>query len=342
MFQYNEKFYDSILEMKRDEKSIIPKLIEWIKPTSIVDFGCAEGLWLAEALHIDPTIIVDGYDGNYVVRERLQIPEECFHPVDLGKELKFERKYDLAISTEVAEHIDEEYAEVFVDNITKSSDRVFFTAALPEQGGTNHVNERWQSYWISKFQARGYYLDVSVRNYFWNNEDIMCWRRQNIMFFSKINENIAPFTELYDVVHPMERLALVKRERDAIFSQMLHYIMRPEIYIGLDRVLASLVTKYSKIAIYPYGLNGRLCEIIMRHKYNIEPFVLIDNNVCKFDERVVSAEELQNVNDEYAIIETAGDSEAHYQILDSIKKNLGDQATMYSTFGGEIYGKNHI
>src|SRR3546814_4441067 len=41
-----------------------------------------------------------------------------------------ENKYDLAISMEVGEHLDEKYADIFVENISKSSDYVLFSAEI--------------------------------------------------------------------------------------------------------------------------------------------------------------------------------------------------------------------
>lgn len=107
MYQYNKKFYDWIGEMARkDAEIILPYLIEWIKPRSVVDFGCGEGLWLEIAKQIDKTISIFGIVGDYVDRNRLKIPEENFCSCDLSKPLHIKTKYDLAICTEVTELLD--------------------------------------------------------------------------------------------------------------------------------------------------------------------------------------------------------------------------------------------
>ena len=118
MFQYDEKFYDYIEQINKDKEIIVPFIIQQISPKSIVDFGCGEGAWLNEALRYDNTINVLGLDGEYINKKRLEIPEKSFKAMDLRKPIVLDRKYDLAISTEVAEHLEEAFADIFIDNIT--------------------------------------------------------------------------------------------------------------------------------------------------------------------------------------------------------------------------------
>ena len=185
MFEYSEEFYKNIEEIKADEKIIMPLIMQWISPDSIVDFGCGGGLWLAEVLRQKKEIDILGMDGYYA-KQSIRIPEDKFMAVDLRKPIFLERKFDLAISTEVAEHLEEQYADVLVDSMTRAADEILFSAAVPGQLGTHHINEQWQSYWIDKFEERGYYCDYSVRNYFWGDKRINSWRRQNLLFFPEI------------------------------------------------------------------------------------------------------------------------------------------------------------
>jgi hypothetical protein len=56
---------------------------------------------------------------------------------------------DVALSFEVAEHIDPEYASMLVANLTRRlPTRVIMTAAPPGQGGIAHVNCQPKQYWI--------------------------------------------------------------------------------------------------------------------------------------------------------------------------------------------------
>ncbi len=94
--------------------------------------------------------------------------------------------YDVAVSMEVAEHLPEHCADRFVSLLASLAPIVVLTAAHPGQGGTDHVNEQPASYWITKFNGRGFYLD-SVLSDRWKSEwkiaGIASWYWTNIMVF---------------------------------------------------------------------------------------------------------------------------------------------------------------
>jgi hypothetical protein len=99
-----------------------------------------------------------------VNKNRLKIPKECFAEVELDKGISVDRKYDLAISVEVAEHLPPNAADIFIESIVKASDIVLFSAAIPFQGGTNHINEQWPEYWNKLFNKNGYYRFFTETN----------------------------------------------------------------------------------------------------------------------------------------------------------------------------------
>lgn len=166
------------------------------------------GIFLAVAKKygVDDVLCIDG---SYVNVEQLLIDEKEFMPYDLSTKCVLERKFDLALSLEVAEHIEPNAANIFCDNLTKMSDVIVFSAAIPKQGGTGHVNEQWASYWVEKFQRRGYRVSNCLRKKFWSYTNITPLRRQNILLFvkeNKYNEVINCFEEsvddFLDIVHP--------------------------------------------------------------------------------------------------------------------------------------------
>ena len=63
----------------------------------------------------------------------------------------------------------------FVHEITQLSDRVVFSAAIPGQGGVNHINERPQSYWIDKFSTFDFIAFDVTRPLLWGNTDVPYW-----------------------------------------------------------------------------------------------------------------------------------------------------------------------
>lgn len=130
---------------------IVPILMDWYRPKSVLDLGCNTGQWLRQFKGIE----IMGVDGENMI-SGLVISEGGFICADLTKQLDFERKYDLVLCLEVAEHLGEQYADILVDNACRHSDIVFWSAATPGQGGYHHVNEQPHEYWIEKFRLRGY------------------------------------------------------------------------------------------------------------------------------------------------------------------------------------------
>ena len=145
---YNSSFYDDQqLGSYNAAKEIFPVLFEYIKPASVLDIGCGVGTWLS-VLQKDYQISdILGVDGDYVNRDKLYIPPDKFQSHDLKTYFRVPKKFDLAISVEVGEHLPDSSADAFVKSLTDAADVVLFSAALKGQGGTFHINEQYPEYW---------------------------------------------------------------------------------------------------------------------------------------------------------------------------------------------------
>ena len=182
---------------------IVPYVIDLLKPKSVVDFGCGIGTFLA-AFKNNGVDDILGLDGVWVDMQLLEkyIPRQHFQTWDLEKAIILNRKYDLVISLEVAEHLSEEAADTFVDSLSNAGDVILFSAAIPNQGGQNHINEQWLDYWEEKFALRGLTLYDTLRPIFWDNPKIFWWYKQNMVIFSRhslAKDNPSPYK---NVVHP--------------------------------------------------------------------------------------------------------------------------------------------
>lgn len=122
-----------------------------------------------------------GYDGPHVTQ--LCIPKDRFAAVDLRQPLPADRKFDLAISCEVAEHLPVTSAATLVGTLTSLSDVALFSAAIPGQGGVRHVNEQWPAYWQALFRARNYSAYDLIRPRIWNDDRVEVWYRQNTVLY---------------------------------------------------------------------------------------------------------------------------------------------------------------
>lgn len=165
-------------------KEVIPLIMERFQPRSVVDIGCGTGTWLAvfQENNVDEFI---GVDGDYVDRKLLHIPEDRFVCADLSQPFTYPRRFDLAVSLEVAEHIPEASAEAFVESLVNLSDVILFSAAVPGQGGQHHINEQWYDYWQRKFRRHGYQFHDDLRPLIWWNRNVEWWYRQNVFLVVK-------------------------------------------------------------------------------------------------------------------------------------------------------------
>jgi SAM-dependent methyltransferase len=149
---------------------------------SALDVGCGVGAWLS-VLREKGVADVLGVDGAWVDEKLLKIPVEKFRRADLSRPLNLERRFDLAICLEVAEHLPPERADGFIAELAGAADFVLFSAAIPFQGGYGHVNEQWPSYWAGRFAARGYAVRDWVRPRLWTDVSIPVWYRENLLLF---------------------------------------------------------------------------------------------------------------------------------------------------------------
>ena len=198
---YTSDFFDELARGTWESaRAVVPVVNELLRPASVLDVGCGVGTWLAEWGRAGVSDVL-GIDGDYVDRTALQLPSDQFTPTDLQQSFSLGRKFDLVQTLEVAEHIDEAYADTFVESLSRHGDTILFSAAIPGQGGTHHINEQWPSYWAEKFEKAGYTTYDIIRPQIWANPLIKVWYRQNIMIFARGRILEVPETRL-DLVHP--------------------------------------------------------------------------------------------------------------------------------------------
>src|SRR6185437_1025290 len=225
---YDSAFFTGIEDGSRvSAREVVPELMKLVHPQSVVDLGCGTGAWLSVFGEQGACELL-GVDGDYVDRAALLIPADSFRAADLGKPLPpIGRRFDLAVSLEVAEHLPAECAETYLDNLTALSDIIAFSAAIPGQGGTHHVNEQWPQYWKRLFEARGFKLVDCLRHRVWDNRNVERWYRQNLLLYvqeSRLRSDPALSKEyenhrnnILALVHPATYLAPSLRQLIRMF-----------------------------------------------------------------------------------------------------------------------------
>lgn len=198
MTELNNYVHTEAIHNTNAAEAFVPILFDYISPKSVVDIGCGLGTWLRVFQNKGIKDIL-GIDGNYIDQSKLQINTSNFFLHDLTKPLNYHKKFDLAICLEVAEHLPEQSAETLIETLTALSDAILFSAALPLQGGQNHINEQSFCYWVKKFNKKGFIVRDVFRSRIWNNKNIDLWYRQNIFLVEK-SDDIQE--DIYDFYHP--------------------------------------------------------------------------------------------------------------------------------------------
>ena len=203
---YSNELHDKSAERTiASAKAIVPIVYDIVRPQSVVDIGCGHGYWLREFDQMG-SVEIRGVDGDYITPNSLVIPSAHFTATDLNTPLVVDRRYDLAMSIEVAEHLAPCSSKHFVSSLCKLSDTVLFSAAIPGQPGHCHINPNWPYYWADLFKDHGYTAIDFIRPLIWHMEDLLLCHRQNIILF--VSDELAK-TEKWSVMPRLNCLTLI-------------------------------------------------------------------------------------------------------------------------------------
>jgi len=167
----------------RSARCVLPIINAALAPRCVVDIGCGAGAWLSVHRSLGVSDI-SGIDGEYVDRTLLLIDPAHFHPQDISVPFSAARSYDLVQCLEVGEHVPPQCSETLIDNLVSHGRHILFSAAVPGQGGENHINERPYEFWRGLFAARGYRLFDFIRPQIAGATECEAWYRFNILFFA--------------------------------------------------------------------------------------------------------------------------------------------------------------
>jgi SAM-dependent methyltransferase len=148
LFGYDAYSRSYCADVERLENESVEHIADWIveniAPRSVIDVGCGPG-HMMEALN-QRGVAVYGVDISKAALARVKqrgLPSERFDLTRSGMSLPG-GPYDLVISCEVAERLDEQYARNFVRLLTEAGQRVYMPAAEPAASGVGlfHYNDK--------------------------------------------------------------------------------------------------------------------------------------------------------------------------------------------------------
>lgn len=217
--KYTQEYYQKHLSgALSSAKVILNVLSSFYKPSLVIDFGCGSGAWLNIAKEMFHSKVLGIDQHSFFDTDMLILPDEYLaHNLETPLHLGY--KFDLAISVEVAEHIAEEFADTFINSLCNHSDVVLFSAALPMQGGTGHINEKPCSYWAKKFAQHGFFALDCLRPLIWDNTDVEVWYKNNSLLFvsqhqkNKLERQIPQINYPLDVIHPQMLERILNRRK---------------------------------------------------------------------------------------------------------------------------------
>jgi SAM-dependent methyltransferase len=181
--EYDTFFFNYIEEgAARSARCIAPLVVGALGIRTILDVGCGAGAWLREYERLGVAIL--GIDGDYVERERLLIAAQQFRALDVTSPFDLGERFDLVQCLEVAEHLPPPCSATLIANLTRHSDWVLFSAAVPGQGGEHHVNEQSCGFWRSLFEEHGFAAHDFLRPHL-VGADVEPWYAYNTLLYAR-------------------------------------------------------------------------------------------------------------------------------------------------------------
>jgi SAM-dependent methyltransferase len=178
-----------------DYQTLALYIVEIYHPKTVADFGCGPGHLSRELAKLGVQVTsVDGYSQPDFTGLSVE-----FYPLDLNDPSAIanffqDQHFDIAISLEVAEHLQPESSPTLINWLTKVAPVVIFSAAVPGQYTDGHINLRTRDYWHSLFTESNFLISDRIREKLRNHPSVASWYRYNVVDYVHANHPQVPQT----------------------------------------------------------------------------------------------------------------------------------------------------
>ena len=160
----------------KTSQNVVDILNKYLDFKTVIDLGCGKVKYPFENI-----VRVDG-----------NIDADPWILADLTREHNF-GKFDLVLSIEVAEHLEEKYADTFVKNLIANSDKWIVMTASNKTGtpytDIAHLNPQNKQYWINKIQNHNFEYKEDLTNKlqkeFYQVPTMNSWFRKDLMVYER-------------------------------------------------------------------------------------------------------------------------------------------------------------
>jgi len=153
------------------------------KLKTIVEFGAAGGFFTEELQKRGyKAVCIEGTEAGVARCTGRGVDPDSILKMDLRRTTDFNIRFDIALCTEVAEHLEPPFHGTLVDNLTSASDLIWFSFEPPNTNTPHlhHPGEFPAQYWINLFEFFGY-------GCFMLPDDVFeaCEHRGRMIFYNK-------------------------------------------------------------------------------------------------------------------------------------------------------------
>ena len=165
------------------DKKLVIFFSNFFKGKYVASFGDGPGLYKKYILELNQVESYDSFDGAPYAEETT---DNRVSFLDLSVPIYHLKQYDWVLSMEVAEHIPQQYEQVFLDNLVRhAKEGIILSWAVPGQNGHSHVNLKNFGYVKEQMAQRGFYVDEDNSKHIKMNTNLS-WLKKNLYVYRRL------------------------------------------------------------------------------------------------------------------------------------------------------------